>query len=181
MLVLYVLLSALFGLFPSFVPDPCPALFERYVRLILIRFRSLAMMTVFSTLFLALTAKTKPAKILICMIYYPDERSTGGWASKALNFLGYEKNPEKIQLLIRKAFHEATSLIRIPGVEVIPVPLYNALNGKDTTDYVDRVEPSAKGGRIMAEYLLDIIDNPSLSPAVSASLPPTTSPMEGRE
>ena len=129
--------------------------------------------------FLALTAKTKPAKILICMIYYPDERNAGGWASKALNFLGYDKDPEKIQLLIRKAFHEATSLIHIPGVDVIPVPLFHALNGKDTTDYVARVEPSAQGGTKMAEYLLDLLDNPAVSHATSSS--PTTSRMEDRE
>ncbi|GAX09473.1 hypothetical protein FisN_6Lh148 [Fistulifera solaris] len=126
----------------------------------------------------ALTSKTKPAKILICMIYYPDETNTGGWASWALNFLGYDKDPEKIQLLIRKAYHEATSMIRIPGVEVIPVPLYNALNGKDTTDYVARVEPSAKGGTKMAEFLLDIIDNPPVTPSMS---PPTSSQMQDRE
>lgn len=111
------------------------------------------------------------------MIYYPDERNSGGWASRALNLLGYDKDPEKIQLLIRKAYYEATSLIRVPGVEVIPVPLYNALDGKDTTDYVVRVEPSAKGGRKMAEYLLDIIDNPS--PAGIDH--PTTSRIEDRQ
>lgn len=115
------------------------------------------------------------------MIYYPDETNSGGWASKALHFLGYDEDPEKIQLLIRKAYQEATSLIRIPGVEVIPVPLYNALNGKDTTDYVARVEPSAKGGKIMAEYLLDMIDNPAMSPAISTSIPPMSTRMEDRE
>jgi hypothetical protein len=112
------------------------------------------------------------------MIYYPDETNTGGWASRALNLLGYDKDPEKIQLLIRKAFHEATSMTRIPGVEVIPVPLYNALNGKDTTDYVARVEPSAKGGTKMAEFLLDIIDNSAVPPSTA---PPTSSRMQDRE
>jgi hypothetical protein len=136
------------------------------------------MFLIHNKLFSALTSKTKPAKILICMIYYPDETNTGGWASRALNFLGYDKDPEKIQLLIRKAFHEATSMIRIPGVEVISIPLYNALNGKDTTDYVARVEPSAKGGTKMAEYLMDIIDNPAVPPSM---LPPTSSRMQGRE
>lgn len=47
------------------------------------------------------------------------------------------------------------SSIRIPGSEVIPVPLFHTLDGTRTEDYVARVEPSASGGRKMAEYLLD--------------------------
>jgi len=38
------------------------------------------------------------------------------------------------------------------------VPLFHALSGKISEDYVARVEPSATGGKKMAEYLLDIID-----------------------
>ena len=45
---------------------------------------------------------------------------------------------------------------------MIPVPLFHVLDGKNTEDYVARVEPSALGGKKMAEYLLDVIDNPSL-------------------
>lgn len=56
-----------------------------------------------------LTAKTKPKKILVCMIYYPDERATPSWAGPALAALGYNKNPRKLQAMIRKAFVEATS------------------------------------------------------------------------
>jgi hypothetical protein len=48
--------------------------------------------------------------------------------------------------------------IRIPGSEVIPVPLFHPLNGKNPRDYVARVEPSSRGGEKMAEYFLDIID-----------------------
>jgi hypothetical protein len=42
----------------------------------------------------------------------------------------------------------------VKGVEVIPVALYEALDGTDTRDYVERVEPSAQGGRKMAELIL---------------------------
>lgn len=56
----------------------------------------------------ALTAKTKPKKILVCMIYYPDENNVPSWANAALDALGYNTNPAKIQLLIRKFFEEAT-------------------------------------------------------------------------
>jgi len=33
------------------------------------------------------------------------------------------------------------------------------LDGKTTSDYVARVEPSCNGGRKIAQYLLDVIEN----------------------
>ena len=43
------------------------------------------------------------------MIYYPDEDiASPSWAGFALKALGYNKNPEKLQSLIKKAFEEAT-------------------------------------------------------------------------
>jgi hypothetical protein len=102
----------------------------------------------------ALTAKTKPAKILVCWIYFPDEANTPGWAGPALGALGYNRNPAKLQQLIRMVFEEAISKIRIKGSTVIPVPLYHVLDGRNTQDYVARVEPSPTGGRKMAEFLL---------------------------
>lgn len=93
-----------------------------------------------------LTAKTKPRKILICMYYYLDETPTPSWAGLALGCLGYNRNPQKLQTLIRRAFVEATSKIHIPECEVIPVPLFNVLDGKNSQDYVARVEPSSQGG-----------------------------------
>ncbi|KAL7543348.1 hypothetical protein ACHAXR_012668 [Thalassiosira sp. AJA248-18] len=128
-----------------------------------------------------LTAKTKPKKILVCMIYYPDENNVPSWANSALGALGYNSNPAKIQLLIRKFFEEATSTIQIPGSEVIPIPLFHTLDGTRSEDYVARVEPSASGGRKMAEFMLDAIHGPSAQllgkPSVSA---PTTSFIDGR-
>jgi hypothetical protein len=59
----------------------------------------------------SLTSKTKPAKILVCMIYYPDENNTPSWANTSLGALGYNRNPAKIQLLIRKFFEEATRYV----------------------------------------------------------------------
>ena len=106
----------------------------------------------------ALTAKTKPAKILVCMIYYPDENTSPSWAGPALGALGYNQNPAKLQTLIRKAHVEAVCRIRIPGSTVISVPLYHVLDGKNTDDYVQRVEPSPAGGRKMAEFLLDLME-----------------------
>mmetsp|Transcript_6583 Transcript_6583/g.10014 ORF Transcript_6583/g.10014 Transcript_6583/m.10014 type:complete len:344 (-) Transcript_6583:26-1057(-) len=129
----------------------------------------------------ALTAKTKPKNILICMIYNPDENPIPSWAGRALGALQYNSNPAKLQAFIRKVFQDATSNIRIEGTEVIPVPLFSVLNGKRSEDYVARVEPSAIGGEKMAQYLLDIMNrenhSASLSPAPAA---PSTAFISGR-
>eukprot|EP00536_Pseudo-nitzschia_multiseries_P008520 jgi/Psemu1/287856/fgenesh1_pg.216_\ len=117
-----------------------------------------------------LTAKTMPKRILVCMIYYPDETATPSWAGPALRSLGYDQNPETLQYLIRRTFVEATLKIRIrschrsASTDVIPVPLFNVLDGKTREDYVARVEPSSRGGRKMAEYLLDIIEQHEQTP-----------------
>lgn len=47
------------------------------------------------------------------------------------------------------------SSITISGTEVIPIPLFHSLDGTRSIDYVARVEPSALGGKKMAELLLD--------------------------
>ena len=130
----------------------------------------------------ALTSKTKPKKILVCIIYYPDENNVPSWANSALTAIGYNTNPGKIQLLVRKLFEEATSNVRIPGSEVIPVALFRPLDGTLSGDYVARVEPSAAGGRKMAEYLLHAVHAPKgASGAMPASVAaPSTSFIEGR-
>ena len=74
------------------------------------------------------------------------------------------------------------STICIPGSEVIPVPLFHTLDGTRSEDYVARVEPSAVGGRKMAEYMLVVIHSSSDArmggmPTVSA---PTNSFIAGR-
>jgi len=120
-------------------------------------------------------------------MYYPDENNTPSWANTALGSLGYNTNPAKIQLLLRKFFEEATSSIRIPGSQVIPIPLFHPLDGTKSEDYVARVEPSASGGRKMAEYMLDVIHSSSIdnaggmgmmTPSVFSA--PSTSFMDGR-
>lgn len=57
----------------------------------------------------ALTSKTKPKKILVCMIYYLDENpNTLSWASPALGAMGYNSNPDRLQMVIRKMYSEGT-------------------------------------------------------------------------
>lgn len=131
-----------------------------------------------------LVSKTKPSKILVCMIYYPDEHITPGWAGPALGALGYNRNPEKLQMFIRKAYEDAVSRIHIPGSQVIPVPLFNVLDGKQTMDYVARVEPSPTGGRKMAEFILDAMDRDTFGATSQSFFPslaaPSTTLIQGR-
>ena len=68
---------------------------------------------------------------------------------------GYDANPEKLQLIMRIVFERAISEVRLGQTQVVPVPLYEALDGKDTDDYVARVEPSSQGGQKMAKLLID--------------------------
>jgi hypothetical protein len=95
-------------------------------------------------------AKRKPKRIIVCMIYYPDENAQSScWADSALKWLGYDIYPDRLQSIIKLVFEEATKKISIPGTEVVPVPLFEVLNGKKTQDYVCRVEPSVIGGKKM--------------------------------
>eukprot|EP00439_Symbiodinium_sp_Y106_P072167 s474_g13.t1 len=46
---------------------------------------------------------------------------------------------------MRQVYSWGVSQLSIPDVTIVPLPLYEVLDGKDTTDYVARVEPSEKG------------------------------------
>jgi len=99
----------------------------------------------------------RPKIILISMIYNPDEAETGSWADGTLGLLGYNSNPKKLQLLIRNVFENAVSNIHIEGSTVIPLPLFQVLDGKNTKDYCERVEPSPQGGKKMADQILNLL------------------------
>lgn len=103
----------------------------------------------------------RPKKVFVCMIYFLDEAPTGSWADGALACMGYNCAPYRLQAAIRCMFRLATSRIRIPGTEVVAVPLFEILDGKTSADYVMRVEPSSEGGHKMANALLDAILGPS--------------------
>ena len=102
-----------------------------------------------------LVSDTKPKKVVICMIYHLDEKSTGSWADCALKCLCYDCCPGRLQAGIEATYRQATSKIRISGTEVQPFALFDVLDGKTTSDYLQRVEPSPQGGRKMADALLD--------------------------
>jgi len=101
----------------------------------------------------------KPKKIVICTIYYPDEKQTGSWADRTLGYLGYNTNPVKLQAAIKKIFELGTSKIKIDDVEVVAFPLFKVLDGKTSSDYVQRVEPSSQGGRKIENSLIDVLFN----------------------
>merc|ERR1712187_933554 len=104
-----------------------------------------------------LIAKTKPRRVIICTLYFLDEAQTGSWADAVLGHLGYNDDPARLQAAIRHVFHTATSTIQIEGVEVVPVPLFHALDGRTSSDYVSRVEPSVTGGEKMTRLLADAV------------------------
>ena len=99
--------------------------------------------------------KKKPKKIGVCCIYYLDERNGESWANCALFFLCYCVCPSMLQYRIKRMFELATSDIRIKGTEIIPIALSDALDGKSTGDYIQRVEPSISGGEKMATLILN--------------------------
>lgn len=100
-----------------------------------------------------------PRRIAVCSIYFPLESSTGSWADFALEKLGYNTDPAKVQLLIKILHERAVSKIRLRGpdgpIPVVPVPLFEVLNPQSAADYVERVEPSIKGGSKIADRLWD--------------------------
>jgi len=102
-----------------------------------------------------LTSRTKPKAVVVCMIYFPDEETTGSWADCALSCLGYGCCPWKVQSAIERMFISGTSKISIPGTKIIPLPLFKSLDGKLTEDYVQRVEPSASGSAKIAADILE--------------------------
>lgn len=104
-----------------------------------------------------LIEKTIPEKIIVCTIYYPDEKSTGSWADKLLGYIGYDKDPTHLQEIIKQIHKYAISQIKIDGVQIISYPMYKTLNGKNTNDYVQRVEPSDVGGNKIAKKLSELI------------------------
>jgi len=98
------------------------------------------------------------ARALVCMIYYPQERSDRkSWASLALRALGYDSDPSKLQLVIREVFEQGLQKLTVEGTRIVPIPLYTVLNASDGRDYEHRVEPSVEGGRKMATAFLDAL------------------------
>jgi len=112
-----------------------------------------------------LVANKKPKKVVVCMLYYP-EVGGKGWADTALKALRYKDDPTVLQAAIAACFHHSVSKITVDGTEVVPVPLFEVLNGQNASDYVDRVEPSSEGGKKMAEAFMQALDSNPISSKV---------------
>jgi len=98
--------------------------------------------------------KNKPKNTIISMIYYPSEKDSSSWARGTLEQLGYFQDPKILQNLIDFFYKEATQKIKIDGARVTPLEMSKALNGKTPSDYEQLVEPSAEGGKKLAELFL---------------------------
>ena len=72
--------------------------------------------------------------------------------------LGYNCNPGKINRFMELAFKFGTSKIKVEGTTVVPLPLYKALDGGSSGDYVSRVEPSIAGGEKIGKMVVEAIN-----------------------
>ena len=99
----------------------------------------------------------RPKQVVVCAIYYLDVHGRGSWADCFLQAMCYDCAPSRLQSAIRQVFELATRRIRIPGVDVHAFPLFEVLDGSDTRDYAQRVEPSPRGGAKMAAGLCDAL------------------------
>lgn len=105
-------------------------------------------------------SKTKPKLVIVSMIYFPDENTNAqSWASTTLGYLRYNSHPAKLQSFIRRVYECATSKIQLEGVPVIPCALYEAMDGKNSEEYVARVEPSELGAHSLAKLIKSKISN----------------------
>jgi len=103
-----------------------------------------------------LIAQRKPQLVIVCMLYYLDKHPGGSWADGTLQKLGYDTDPDKLQLVMRQVYEHATRQIKLDcGTPCETVPLYEALDGNSSSDYVQRVEPSSQGGLKMAKLIFD--------------------------
>lgn len=106
-----------------------------------------------------LVSKTKPKLIIVTMLYFLDEnKNANSWAGATLGALRYNSKPEMLQHLIRQCYEHGTKTVKIEGSKVVYLPFFEVLDGKDTTDYVARVEPSAKGGMKMGKAIWDKVN-----------------------
>ena len=110
-----------------------------------------------------LCSKKNPKKVIICMIYFvsiPFFKISGGhWAKKTIDIFKYASNPDILKSFIIKCHGliKRNYLIN-SGINIFEsCPLYEVLDELDNTLYLAGVEPSIKGGKLMAERFVDQI------------------------
>jgi len=94
-----------------------------------------------------LTSRVRPRAIFIASQLFPGVQGTA-WAAAeaALTAVQYSAFPEGLQGLIMAVYNRSIVPIEISGTQVVPFPLFEALDGTVETDYAYRVEPSLTGG-----------------------------------
>lgn len=107
-----------------------------------------------------LIARRVPRKIVISLIYFPDEKPSGGWADRTLGLLGYFKDPSFLQTVIRAIFDHAVRQIRLSRnveCELVTFPMFSVLDGKRSEMYCQGVEPSARGNAVLANAVFPLL------------------------
>ncbi len=97
----------------------------------------------------------KPRLVIVCGIYYPKVGGRG-WADTALSWLRYDTNPHKLQAAIRRVYALATTKIEL-WTRFEPLALFEVLDPHDAESYVAGVEPSVRGGELIAHAILNIV------------------------
>ena len=77
-----------------------------------------------------LCGKKKPKLVIVCMLYFLDEKPGGSWADPPLSLLGYNRDPSKLHAAIQMLYRECTCKISVEGTTVVPMPLFEVLDGK---------------------------------------------------
>lgn len=105
-----------------------------------------------------LTKRTKPRVVIVCMLYFPDEEDAPSWASHTLRALRYNGRPSRMQEAMKRVYATAVTQIAVADCRIMFVPFFQTLDGKQSSDYVERVEPSESGGSRMAKQLFDAVE-----------------------
>jgi hypothetical protein len=103
---------------------------------------------------------TPPKQVVVCMIYFLDQTPGNSWADDVLARLGYDQDPQKLQYIIEKLYERIAARCFDAGngsTVVTPFPLFKVLDGKDTKDYEQRVEPSVQGGKKIGKAFMDLL------------------------
>ncbi|QKF94723.1 GDSl lipase/esterase [Fadolivirus algeromassiliense] len=112
-----------------------------------------------------LISKQKPKKIIVCIIYMPNLTNTTGWADGFLSSvkqlypgITLDQLTMMIKQLLNQIHDKCVNQIKIGGTEIIPLKLYDIIDGSDQKDYEHAVEPSVQGGKKMAQAFYNIIN-----------------------
>merc|ERR1719517_65732 len=107
---------------------------------------------------LALCDKQKPKYVLSAMVYWPCLTKQGaGWCDNALRLMLYDLFPGRCQTMLKSIYEHGCAQLEIPGTTVLPLPIFSKLTGENPDDYVERAEPSASGGKKIAELIMEAI------------------------